>query len=133
MITIICLDDNFGMMFNNRRQSRDSVITQKLIDITKDGILWAGSYSTSLFTKFTNILIDDNFLEKASAGEYCFVEDRELLPFENKIEGFIIFKWNCEYPYDKTLDIDLGNWILTHSTEFVGKSHKKITMEVYSK
>ena len=37
------------------------------------------------------------------------------------------------YPYDVVFDIDLRQWNLVNSTDFEGKSHEKITMEVYSK
>ena len=30
---IICIDDNGGMMFNNRRQSRDMYLNEKLIKL----------------------------------------------------------------------------------------------------
>lgn len=132
MIAIICVDDKFGMMFNNRRQSRDAVVIQKIMEITKDHTLWMGSYSSALFPNTTKICVDDDFPAKAKTGEYCFVEDKELLPFAGEIEKIILFRWNRIYPSDKTLDIDLSGRTLIESSEFAGKSHAKITMEVFS-
>ena len=40
MIAIVCIDDNGGMMFNNRRQSRDVILLEKIIEITKGSKLW---------------------------------------------------------------------------------------------
>ncbi len=135
MIVIVCVDDNGGMMFNNRRQSRDCNLTSKIIDLTKNNCLWLNKYSAELFenTDNSNINTDDAFLSEASNGEYCFVENNDLSPYEKWIEKLIVFRWNRSYPYDKKLDIDLSRWEMKESTEFVGNSHPKISMEVYEK
>lgn len=135
MKVIVCLDDNNGMMFNHRRQSRDEKVIEKIFEITKNSRLWVNKYSYSLFEIFntSNINVDDAFLSEAPKGEYCFVENPELLSYEKWIEEIIVFRWNRDYPYDKELDIDLSKWELKNSIEFEGNSHKKITMEVYSR
>jgi len=135
MIAIVCIDDNYGMTFNNRRQSRDITIIQKITKIAKGSKIWVNKYSYSLFEEGnnSNVNVDENYLSEASSGEYCFVENKELKPFEKWIEKLIVFRWNRDYPTDKKLDIDLSLWNLQESSEFVGNSHKKITMEVYTK
>lgn len=135
MKVIFCLDDNNGMMFNHRRQSRDEKVIEKILEITKKNRLWVNKYSYSLFEIFniSNINVDDAFLSEAPMGEYCFVENSELLSYEKWIEEIIVFRWNRDYPYDKKLDIDLSKWEFKSSVEFEGNSHKKITMEVYSR
>lgn len=135
MIAIVCIDDNFGMMFNNRRQSRDITIIQKITEIAKGSKIWVNKYSYPLFEEGnnSNVNVDENYLSEASNGEYCFVENKELKPFEKWIEKLIVFRWNRDYPTDKKLDIDLSLWSLQETSEFVGNSHKKITMEVYKK
>lgn len=35
MNVIVCVDDNNGMLFNKRRQSRDKAVIDKIINITK--------------------------------------------------------------------------------------------------
>ncbi len=134
MIVILCVDDNQGLMFNNRRQSRDKMVTEKIIDIT-DGQLWMNHYSYPLFEKERNhrINIDDSFLSEAAEGDYCFVENCQLKPYEKYIEKIILFKWNRVYPADLHFDIDLSGWILSQSKDFVGNSHELITMEVYER
>ena len=135
MKVILCLDDNNGMVFNNRRQSRDEKVIEKILDITKKNRLWLNKYSYSLFEIFnaSNVNVDDLFLSETPMGEYCFVENSELSNYEKWIEEIIVFRWNRDYPYDKELDIDLSKWKLNNSLEFEGNSHKKITMEVYTK
>ena len=135
MNVIICIDDNLGMMFNNRRLSKDITLTKRIVEIAKNSKLWLNKYSYCLFEQFntSNINVDENFLAEAANGEYCFVENKKLKPFEKWIEKMIIFRWNRSYPADQTFDIDLAKWQLCEVSEFEGNSHEKITMEVYVK
>ena len=135
MIVIVCVDNNLGMMFNNRRQSRDIEVVKKIIEFTKGSSLWMNKYSYELFEELdcNRINIDSGFLSETANGEYCFVENIDLEPYEKWLEKIIVFRWNTVYPSDHELDIDLGSWQLLESSEFVGKSHEKITMEVYVK
>ena len=133
MIAIVCIDDNGGMMFNNRRQSRDSILIDKITEITKGSKLWLNKYSYSLFEEknMSNINVDESFVLEAANGEYCFVENVSLKDYEKWIEKLIVFKWNRVYPKDFEFDMDLSEWKLVESSEFKGSSHDKITMEVY--
>lgn len=135
MNVIVCIDDNYGMMFNKRRLSKDITLTKKIAEITKSSKLWLNKYSYSLFEQLntSNINVDENYLAEATNGEFCFVEDKELKPYEKWIENLIVFRWNRSYPADQTLDIDLSKWRLSKTNEFEGNSHEKITMEVYVK
>lgn len=133
MNVIVCVDDAFGMLFNNRRQSKDSILIERIIEISNISKLWIGEFSRSLFSTYEPriLLIDDAFLENAETGDFCFVENCHLTPYIDKVEKLIVFKWNRSYPSDFSLDVDLSEWELVSSTEFKGSSHKEITMEVY--
>ena len=135
MIVIVCVDDNLGMMFNNRRQSRDIEVVKKIVKLTKGSRLWMNKYSYELFEKSdrSNINVDSGFLSETANGEYCFVEDADLKPYEKWVEKIIVFRWNTIYPLERIFDINLEEWQLKESLDFVGKSHNKITMEVYTK
>ena len=135
MIAIVCIDDNGGMMFNSRRLSRDKLLTEKIVDISKESKLWICAYSHPLFKEMNadNINISEKFILEASEGEFCFIENAELKPHEKLIEKLILFKWNRVYPKDFIFDIDISDWKLLESTDFVGNSHSKITMKVYTK
>lgn len=134
MIVIACIDNNYGMMFNNRRQSQDKVVTQKIMDITK-GKFWVNAYSYPLFSNSNNtqINVDNSFLNEAANNDYCFVENCSLALYEKYIEKIILFKWNRIYPADQYFDINLTSWILSQTNDFMGNSHELITMEVYEK
>ena len=135
MIAIVCIDDDLGMTFNKRRQSRDITLIQKVVKMAKNSKIWINKYSYPLFEEVStvNVNVDETFLAEAANGEYCFVENKELQPFEKWIEKLIVFRWNRSYPADQTFDIDLSKWQLSEVSEFEGNSHEKITMEVYAK
>ena len=135
MILIACVDDGMGMIFNKRRVSRDEAVIKRIIEIADNKRIWMSQYSYPLFEsmKADNIVAEDLFLEKASGDEYCFIENISAADYENKIDKIILFRWNRSYPSDMKFDIDLNEWKLNSSEEFAGKSHERITMEVYSK
>ena len=137
MIIIEAVDNLNGLMFNHRRQSQDKILREKILKMTADSKLWINHYTEKQFTDAAacrQLNIDDCLLNKAAHGEYCFVENSSLQKFEARIEKIILFKWNRDYPRDFVFDINLssGQWKLTHSEDFAGYSHEKITMEVYT-
>ena len=135
MKVIVCCEKSNGMLFNNRRVSQDRVVSERIIELTKSNKLWMDNYSHALFEKLNvlNINLTENTLAEAADSEYCFVEKQELLPYEKWISEIIVFRWDRDYPFDKELDVDLSEWKLKLSEEFVGNSHEKITMEVYER
>lgn len=134
MIVILCLDNKNGMMFNNRRQSKDKVVIQDILKLVDGKKLFISSYSESLFQGLeSNLIIDDNFLNNVAKEDYCFVENNNLKDFSEKIEKIIVYKWNRIYPSDLKLEIPIQDWNLIDSFEFAGNSHDKITREVYVK
>ena len=134
MIVILCLDDKNGMMFNNRRQSKDKFVIQDILKLVDGKKLFISSYSESLFQGLeSKLIIDNNFLNNAAEEDYCFVENNNLKDFSEKIEKIIVYKWNRIYPSDLKLEITIQDWNLIGRFEFVGNSHDKITREVYVK
>ena len=49
MKVIVCLDERRGMMFNNRRQSRDSVLIEDVVKDLCGEKLFISPYSEKLF------------------------------------------------------------------------------------
>lgn len=136
MNVILCVDDNNGMMYNKRRQSRDRILLEDILEYSKRNKLYINEYSSKLFHELNtgDIVVEPEFLKLAGTGEYCFVEDQSLIAIEHRIEKLIIYKWNRRYPADQYLDITLGDlWKLIESKEFKGASHEKITKEIYIK
>lgn len=135
MILIVCLDDKNGMMFNKRRQSKDASVRADIAAEAQNGVLWMNGYSAKQFTDIQglDIRVDEDFLEKASMGEFCFLEGEGASQAESRIEKLIIYKWNRLYPADVRFDVDIDGWKLEKTSEFAGNSHEKITKEVYIK
>lgn len=134
---IACVDDSFGMMFNKRRQSQDSVLRTRILDDLQENLLWMNAYSMKQFAEHNakNICVDESFMKKAKSADYCFVENISLKEYEEKISEIILYKWNRRYPSDFKFDISLEDqrWKLVETEEFKGSSHEKITKEVYVK
>lgn len=137
MIIISCLDDANGMMFNNRRQSKDQTLRDHILKEIGENNLWMNEYTKKQFTDEENpaIIVDNQFLEKAPTGDFCFVENVDILPYAEKIEKVILFKWNRSYPGDFFFPIDLlsNNFTMTTTEDFAGYSHEQITKEVYER
>lgn len=49
MIAIVTIDDNNGMMFNKRRQSKDIRLIERILDIAGTNRIWVSEYSSQLF------------------------------------------------------------------------------------
>jgi hypothetical protein len=133
MIVIVCVDDKNGMMFNKRRQSKDRVLIDNMIQEIGDAPLWINEYSSKQFVEITkeNLIVCEEFLDLAREGEYCFVENLSLLNYEKQIEQVVLYHWNRNYPADFYFDLDLTDWKIIGQEEFAGSSHEKITRKVY--
>ena len=139
MYVILTLDNQNGMMFNHRRQSRDRVLSERLVELAgkltrgKAGRLLMSCYTAGLFPDGVpeGAVSADNFLDQAGSGDVCFVEDAALLPYQPLISQLFVFRWNRDYPSDRRLDLNLSEWVRTVEDEFCGFSHKTITLERY--
>ncbi|MBR0282379.1 MAG: ribonuclease Z [Oscillibacter sp.] len=137
MQIIAVIDDGGGMMFNHRRQSQDRVLRARILELTARSRLWMNAYSRKQFADADDgrITVDENFLEKADDGDFCFVENAPVLPVLERVERVILFHWNRAYPSDTRFDLDLSApvWTLIETEEFPGSSHEKITKEVFDR
>ena len=132
MIAAVCLDENNGMCFNHRRLSRDAAQQADLLAWCADRPLWMSPDSARLFDSTANLRISDDFLNRAGPGEVCFVEDRSLTPVLEQLEALVVYRWNRVYPADRHLDVSLEEkFILHEQTDFPGKSHPRITRQIY--
>ena len=132
MRVAVCVDDAFGMLFFGKRQSRDRVLIQHLIERAEGRVL-ISPFSRLLFEQYPQVTVSDTPLDEAQGNDLCFIENLPLAPYEDKIDVLYVYHWNRSYPSDKRLDIDLTGWRLRETEEFVGSSHEKITKETYVK
>lgn len=131
MILVVCVDKNNGIMFNNRRQSRDKVLIERVMLMNKK--VWINSFSKELFKEYSNVCVDDDFKNKCNDDDICFVENVSLSELVNKADKIILYNWNREYPADTYLDLSLSDWQQISENEFVGNSHDKITEQIYTR
>lgn len=134
MVVILCIDNQNGVMFGGRRQSRDRLLIEDIQSLCGEKPLLMNEYSSRLFLQygFQPQTIAPDFLSLADLGDYCFVEGNNLLPYSDKLEKIILYRWNRVYPADLYFDPALlDGWTLKETKEFPGSSHKIITREVY--
>lgn len=134
MYIVVCLDTMGGILFNNRRQSRDSVIVNDVVNMAGEK-LYMSAYSKKLFKDVDGITVGEEFPFTYDEGAYCFAECEIPEEVVDKAEGFVIYHWNKLYPQDVSFDISLvkNNFKLESSEDLVGTSHDKITKEIWKK
>ena len=130
----VALDDECGMMFNNRRQSRDRVMIAELLNST-DRSIYIHPYSAMLFGDCERVVISNDPLAECEDGCIAFIEQLPIMPHLHSVERFIIYRWNRLYPADKYFDIDLekSGFELKSQFDFEGSSHERITKGIYER
>ena len=131
MILIACVDDNMGLAFNGRRQSRDSAVIDRIRSLTAGNGLWVSPYTAKLFAG--DVLSAEDFLERCGDNEFAFTEIVPTGKIAHRIERVVLYRWNRVYPADVHFDLDLTGWKLVSTAEFAGTSHENITEEIYEK
>lgn len=135
MKLVVCLDDQNGLLFNNRRLSKDSCLRKRLLEVSKNAPLWMNAYSAAQFTEGAeSIKVDEAFLEKAGQDAYCFVENADVTSYAEQVQVLIVYRWNRLYPADTVFPLSLftDKWKMVSSLDFPGSSHEKLTEEVYA-
>ncbi len=131
----VCVDNEGGMLFFGKRQSRDRVLITELIEWSAGRKIYISPFSKVLFPDEGTAIIADDPIAECPEGGICFIENIDILPVIDSVGELVIYRWNRLYPSDKKLDIDpvSHGFILKEKTDFVGSSHEKITKEVYRK
>ena len=136
MRIIICVDDNGGMLFNSRRQSRDRALIADVMSRLGDKKIYISDFSRLLFEAYEDGYVINNDIPKGLKSEdVCFVENIDVKPYIDSIDEITVYRWNRLYPNDFSFDIDLQEegFALRSSCDFEGYSHEKITREVYER
>ena len=64
MIWISIVDNSMGMLFNHRRQSRDRVVTEKILSMTEGKPLWMSAYSRRIFPEDAPVCVAEDLVGK---------------------------------------------------------------------
>lgn len=127
---IVCLDDKNGMLFNNRRQSRDKVVTEDIFNNLQNEKLLINEFSAKLFAEYgSKVELTDIPIKNRT----FFAENLDLSDFETDISQIVVYRWNRIYPADFVCNIDFSKYKVDSQVEFAGNSHEKITKITYIK
>ena len=120
------------MTFNHRRQSQDRLLRQDLLEEAAGRPLWMNAYSRKQFDPAPeNIRAAEDFARQAGEGEFCFFEDVDPVPWLDKAEMVVLYRWNRRYPSDPPrFPQPLVGWSVKRREEFAGSSHERITKEI---
>ena len=80
----------------------------------------------------SHVAVSEDFLALAGPNDFCFVENADLTPYQDKITGIILYHWNREYPADHHFSLEMTHFMLHAIADFPGSSHETITEEVYA-
>lgn len=137
MNIIICTDARGGMLFNNRRVSRDGAVSEDILYTVRGERLFIKPYSMKLFEplfdRYDMPTVCDDPLGEAGDGEWCFIEDEDITPHLDRVERLLIYNWGSRYPYDLCFDPEHGlcGFKLSEKRKFAGVAHDEITRELY--
>lgn len=146
MKLIVCIDNQYGMSFNKRRQSQDRILRNKIIELCHHHILWMNTYSSKQFENGIDdiirlmnqyqceIKVNDDFLDYIQ-DDYCFIENINITDdIINKSDKLILLCWNRDYPSDTFFNKSyLNQYSLIKSEDIKGFSHETITILTYNK
>ena len=74
----VCIEKSGGMLFNNRRGSKDSILQQRLLECVGEGKILLNEYSAKQFTTVEHLQVSEDFLSVASDDDICFIENVEI-------------------------------------------------------
>ena len=132
---VVCVGSRGEMLFGGRRVSRDGLL---LADLAAHltGRLFAYSFSEKYLrgAGLDPTITDDPFAV-AGEGDAVFFEVPPLAPHLASIGRIVRYNFDTAYPIDVTLDIDpvAAGYRLIERREFIGKAHKNIICEVFTK
>jgi len=129
MTVVICVDEQNGISFCGRRQSRDRLLCADAVCLC--GKLKMLPKTALLFEDHAGAVeVCDTLLE--GDGAY-FVETDDLAQADP--DELILYRWNRRYPADRWLQFlpEERGMTLADRSDFTGSSHERITREIWRK
>ena len=126
---IVCVDDDMGLIFNKRRQSKDSELRKWIFTFIDGKKLFMDNYTHGQFADDPqdDLVISDDYLSEMNDGDICFTEkNADALPSDC---DYIVCRWNRRYPSDVKFTPDPAAYDTELLAEIPGSSHEKITIE----
>ena len=134
MTVIVCVDDQMGMIFGGKRQSRDRVM---LADMAKEfGHVHIAPFSEKLLAMHgLSYTVLEDPLKTAGETDVVFVENIDPYPYRDRISKIVLYHWGELYLADERLTLIPQNegYRLVSTEQFEGSSHDNITREIYER
>lgn len=125
MNAIAMIDENKGLSFNHRPQSRDGAVAEDLARRLQGEPLYApGRFESPFQGKGLNLAADPG-----QAAWTVLDQTPDWMP-----EQLIVYEWGRTYPQSTALrwDLDDPHWHLQETTTFSGTAHEEIVMKRYT-
>ena len=76
---IVCVDDGMGLMFNKRRQSKDSELRKWILTFLDGKKLFMDNDTHGQFSDEPqdHLVVSDSYISEMSDGDICFTEMRD--------------------------------------------------------
>ncbi len=131
MTLVLCLDDKSGMLFFQKRQSKDRILRKEMIRMAGSSRLVVSPYTAAQFEEDFPLTVSSTPEKEAKEGDFLFLENTPL-PKEG-VKRVILYRWNRAYPADWHFPEKeyLSSFALTQTRDFKGSSHEKITEEIW--
>lgn len=131
-MTVICaVDDDMGLSFNGRRQSRDRAVTERICELCREMPVHTTASGARLLPEGTEVYLSEDPLRDTPEGEGCFIETMDPAEAADRVERVILFRWNRHYPADVRFTLPLEDMTLLSRVEYPGSSHERLTEEVW--
>ena len=127
MTLIVCLDDQNGMLFGTKRQSRDRILTERILSLTEKSRLIVSPYSAPLFPSKNELTVADDPATCCAQDDFLFIENTPLPT--HGIDRLLIYRWNRRYPATRFFSLSTDGFTLKSTKDFQGSSHDCITEE----
>lgn len=132
MTLIICVDNNGGILFNNKRQSKDRILRKYLLDIVEkeNSYIAMSPYTYSQFKDNERKEIIDVKDAFSFDEDYIFLEQSISISWE-KVNNLILCCWNRDYPADEYFNLPIGVECVLRKTEEIESDSHTLTIETY--
>ena len=131
MTLIFCIDEERGIAFGGRRQSRDRELYKDIISDAANKQITMSAYSAKLFDS-GNIYVSDTPTQEDDIYFLELKNPKDIIPLANRV---VVYNWNRLYPSDVKFDAEMSSlgFSLVEKQDIKGFSHEKITKEIYEK
>ena len=94
MRVIVCVDDNGGMLFNHRRQSRDRVLCERVLQMAdeRDCSVYMNMYSAKIFPEVNRIAEYENYQVEIDISKMTKVQEEEFVGFSHEKITMVVYE-----------------------------------------